>query len=192
MCSIWNKIWRRRTRTVVIVALSISTITAIVCLGPDLVASAIADHLLSLGARANGTSRAPTPGLASASYAVAIRATVMSRRALSRLELVPQETNMFDSTPQESRPWPPTFETLAVRVEGATLFADVPSPSTNLTPALVRDLASLNELAEADDGVRVLVTKSADAVYLIRTWDSRGSRVRVRRLRSGWPEQIDR
>jgi hypothetical protein len=190
MCSIRNKIWRRRTRTVVIVALSISIITTIVCLGPDLVASAIAEHLLSLGARATGTSRTPTPGLASASYAVAIRVTVMSRRALSRLELVPQETNMFDSVRQESRSWPPTFETLAVRVDGGTLFADIPSPSTNLAPAAIRDLAALNELAEADDDVRVVVIKSADAVYLIRTWDSHGSRARVRRLRSGWPELI--
>ena len=187
MCSIRNKIWRRRTLTLAIVALSISTIATIVCLGPDLVVSAIAEHLLSCGARATGTNRTPTPGLASATYAFAIRATGMSRRAL-RLELTPQETNMLDSIPQQSRPWPPTFETLAVRAEGATLFAEIPSTPTNpLAPALVRDLASLNELAEADNGVKVLVIKSADAQYLIRTWDSHGSRDRVRRLPQGWP-----
>jgi len=60
------------------------------------------------------------------------------------------------------------FETLKVRTEGGVLFADIAAPPMNLLgPALVRDLVSLIQRAEADDTVKVLVFKSADPDYFI-------------------------
>jgi enoyl-CoA hydratase/carnithine racemase len=60
------------------------------------------------------------------------------------------------------------FETLAVRREGAVLFAAISAPPMNLLgPALVRDLVSLIRHVEADDALKVLVFKSADADYFI-------------------------
>ena len=60
------------------------------------------------------------------------------------------------------------FETLIVRKEGAVLFVDIAAPPMNLLgPALVRDLVSLIQQAEADDAVKVLVFKSADPDYFI-------------------------
>jgi enoyl-CoA hydratase/carnithine racemase len=60
------------------------------------------------------------------------------------------------------------FETLKVSREGAVLFADIAAPPMNLLgPALVRDLVSLIQRAEADDAVKVLVFKSADPDYFI-------------------------
>jgi enoyl-CoA hydratase/carnithine racemase len=60
------------------------------------------------------------------------------------------------------------FETLAVRKEGAVLFAEISAPPMNLLgPELVRDLVSLIQRAEADDAVQVLVFKSADPDYFI-------------------------
>jgi enoyl-CoA hydratase/carnithine racemase len=60
------------------------------------------------------------------------------------------------------------FETLRVRREGAVLFVDITAPPMNLMgPALVRDLVSLIQQAEADDGLKVLVFKSADPDYFI-------------------------
>jgi len=60
------------------------------------------------------------------------------------------------------------FETLAVRQEGAVLFADIAAPPMNLLgPELVRDLVSLIQRAEADDAAQVLVFKSADPEYFI-------------------------
>ena len=60
------------------------------------------------------------------------------------------------------------FETLNVRREGAVLFAEIKAPPMNLLgPELVRDLVSLIQRAEADDGVQVLVFKSADPDYFI-------------------------
>jgi len=60
------------------------------------------------------------------------------------------------------------FETLGMRREGAVLFAEISAPPMNLLgPELVRDLAALIEHAEADDGTRVLVFKSADPDYFI-------------------------
>jgi enoyl-CoA hydratase/carnithine racemase len=60
------------------------------------------------------------------------------------------------------------FETLTVRKEGAVLFADIAAPPMNLLgPELVRDLVSLIQQAEADDGVQALVFKSADRDYFI-------------------------
>ena len=60
------------------------------------------------------------------------------------------------------------FETLAVRDEGAVLFADLAAPPMNLLgPELVRDLVSLIEAAEANDSVQVLVFRSADPDYFI-------------------------
>ena len=59
-------------------------------------------------------------------------------------------------------------ETLAVRKEGAVLFAEIKAPPMNLLgPELVRDLVSLIQQAEADNAVRVLVFKSADPDYFI-------------------------
>jgi enoyl-CoA hydratase/carnithine racemase len=44
------------------------------------------------------------------------------------------------------------FETLAVRQEGAVLFVEIAAPPMNLLgPALVRDLVSLIQQAEADE-----------------------------------------
>ena len=60
------------------------------------------------------------------------------------------------------------FETLRVRDEGSVLFADIAAPPMNLLgPELVRDLVSLIQRAEADDGVQVLVFSSADPDYFI-------------------------
>src|SRR5262245_24970216 len=59
-------------------------------------------------------------------------------------------------------------ETLAVRKEGAVLFAEIKAPPMNLLgPELVRDLVSLIQQAEADKAVQVLVFKSADPDYFI-------------------------
>ena len=60
------------------------------------------------------------------------------------------------------------FETLAVRREGAVLFAEIAAPPMNLLgPELARDLVSLIQMAEADDAAQVLVFKSADSDYFI-------------------------
>ena len=60
------------------------------------------------------------------------------------------------------------FETLKVRREGAVLFVEIAAPPMNLLgPELVRDLVSLIQRAEADEAVKVLVFKSADADYFI-------------------------
>jgi enoyl-CoA hydratase/carnithine racemase len=58
--------------------------------------------------------------------------------------------------------------TLNARKEGAVLFAEIAAPPMNLLgPELVRDLVSLIQRAEADDGLKVLVFKSADPDYFI-------------------------
>src|SRR5262249_15987057 len=60
------------------------------------------------------------------------------------------------------------FETLKVRREGGVLFANIAAPPMNLLgPALVRDLVSLIQQAEADDTAKALVFKSADPDYFI-------------------------
>ena len=60
------------------------------------------------------------------------------------------------------------LETIRVSREGAVLFAEIVAPPMNLLgPALVRDLVSLIQRAEADDTVKVLVFKSADPDYFI-------------------------
>ena len=60
------------------------------------------------------------------------------------------------------------FETLKVRKEAAVLFVEIAAPPMNLLgPALVRDLVSLIQHAEADDTTRVLVFTSADREYFI-------------------------
>src|SRR5262249_29780970 len=60
------------------------------------------------------------------------------------------------------------FETLKVLREGGVLFVDTGAPPMNLLgPALVRDLVSLIQRAEADDTVKVLVFRSADPDYFI-------------------------
>jgi enoyl-CoA hydratase/carnithine racemase len=60
------------------------------------------------------------------------------------------------------------FETLAVRTDGAVLFAEITAPPMNLLgPELVRDLVSLIETVEADETVQVLVFTSGDPDYFI-------------------------
>jgi len=60
------------------------------------------------------------------------------------------------------------LETLGVQQDGAVLFAEIAAPPMNLLgPALVRDLVSLIQRAEADEEVRVLVFTSADPDYFI-------------------------
>jgi len=50
------------------------------------------------------------------------------------------------------------FETLAVRKERAVLFVEISAPPMNLLgPGLVRDLVSLIQQAETDNGVQVVV-----------------------------------
>ena len=63
---------------------------------------------------------------------------------------------------------PAALETLAVRQDGAVVFAEISAPPMNLLgPELVRDLVSLIQRAEADAGVQVLVFSSADSDYFI-------------------------
>ena len=53
-------------------------------------------------------------------------------------------------------------------VDGPVLFAEILAPPINLLgPALVRDLVSLIQRAEADDAYKVLVFKSGDPDYFI-------------------------
>jgi enoyl-CoA hydratase/carnithine racemase len=60
------------------------------------------------------------------------------------------------------------LETLQLRQEGAVVFAEIAAPPMNLLgPELVRDLVALIQRAEADDGIRVLVFRSADPEYFI-------------------------
>jgi enoyl-CoA hydratase/carnithine racemase len=60
------------------------------------------------------------------------------------------------------------FETLKVRRDGGVLFVHIAAPPMNLLgPALVRDLVSFIQRAEADDSIKVLVFKSADPDYFI-------------------------
>jgi enoyl-CoA hydratase/carnithine racemase len=67
-----------------------------------------------------------------------------------------------------SEVFPVDFETLTVRREPAVLFVEIAAPPMNLLgPALVRDLVSLIQGAEADETVRVVVFKSADPDYFI-------------------------
>lgn len=62
----------------------------------------------------------------------------------------------------------PSYETLKVSAEDAAIFVAIEAPPMNLLgPELVRDLVSLIRFAEADEGVRVLVFKSADPDYFI-------------------------
>ena len=69
------------------------------------------------------------------------------------------------NTPPSSIPF---LETLKVRRDGGVLFVDIAAPPMNfLGPALVRDLVSLIQQAEADDAIKVLVFKSADPDYFI-------------------------
>src|SRR5262249_22668867 len=70
--------------------------------------------------------------------------------------------------PPERMEIPMDLEALKVRKEGAVLFVDIAAPPMNLLgPALVRDLVSLIQQAQADSTVRVLVFKSADPEYFI-------------------------
>ena len=63
---------------------------------------------------------------------------------------------------------PMTFDMLTARKDGAVLFVEIAAPPMNLLgPALVRDLVSLIQQAEADQSTRVLVFKSADRDYFI-------------------------
>jgi enoyl-CoA hydratase/carnithine racemase len=70
------------------------------------------------------------------------------------------------TTPLSRDVW--TLETITVLVDGPVLFAEIFSPPINLLgPALVRDLVSLIQRAEADDAYKVLVFKSGDPDYFI-------------------------
>jgi enoyl-CoA hydratase/carnithine racemase len=61
-----------------------------------------------------------------------------------------------------------SFGTLMVQKEGAVLTVEITAPPMNLLgPALVRDLVSLIQDAEADGAIQVLVFKSADPDYFI-------------------------
>jgi enoyl-CoA hydratase/carnithine racemase len=61
-----------------------------------------------------------------------------------------------------------SLETIKVHTEGAVLFAQIAVPPMNLlTPALVRDLVSLMQHAEADDTFKVIVFASAVPDYFI-------------------------
>jgi len=69
---------------------------------------------------------------------------------------------------QESQGHPMFFEKLTIREERPVVFVEIAAPPMNLLgPELVRDLVSLIQQAEADDGVQVLVFKSADRDYFI-------------------------
>jgi enoyl-CoA hydratase/carnithine racemase len=58
--------------------------------------------------------------------------------------------------------------TLKTRQEGAVLFAEIAAPPMNLLgPELVRDLVSVIQRAESDEGIKVLVFESADPEYFI-------------------------
>jgi enoyl-CoA hydratase/carnithine racemase len=58
--------------------------------------------------------------------------------------------------------------TLGARKEGSVLFAEIAAPPMNLLgPELVRDLVSLIQDAESDEGCQVLVFTSADPDYFI-------------------------
>ena len=71
-----------------------------------------------------------------------------------------------DSRPTRERSV--ALETLAVRQQGAVVSAEIAAPPMNLLgPELVRDLVSLIQRAEADEGVRVIVFSSADPDYFI-------------------------
>lgn len=60
------------------------------------------------------------------------------------------------------------FETLKARKESAVLFVDIVAPPMNLLgPAMVRDLVSLIQQAEADRDLKVLVFRSIDPDYFI-------------------------
>ena len=69
----------------------------------------------------------------------------------------------------DATPWgEATLATLRTRKEGAVLFAEIAAPPMNLLgPALVRDLVSLIQQAEADGDLKVLVFRSADPDYFI-------------------------
>jgi enoyl-CoA hydratase/carnithine racemase len=72
------------------------------------------------------------------------------------------------SRPSNSGDAQMVFETLTVSKEGAVLFVEIAAPPMNLLgPALVRDLVSLIQQAEADEALKVLVFKSADPDYFI-------------------------
>jgi enoyl-CoA hydratase/carnithine racemase len=63
---------------------------------------------------------------------------------------------------------PAVFETLKVLSEGRVLFADITAPPMNLLgPAMVRDLVSLIQQAEANSDLKVLVFRSGDPDYFI-------------------------
>jgi enoyl-CoA hydratase/carnithine racemase len=73
---------------------------------------------------------------------------------------------MASSADQSGR-WA-ALETLRVRQEAAVVFAEIAAPPMNLLgPELVRDLVSVIQRVEADDGARVLVFSSSDPDYFI-------------------------
>lgn len=72
------------------------------------------------------------------------------------------------STPQKNKERKVVFETLNVCNEEAVLIVEIFAPPMNLLgPELVSDLVSLIQDAEADNTVKVIVFKSANADYFI-------------------------
>lgn len=70
--------------------------------------------------------------------------------------------------PQENGEEGLIFDTLKVSKVGGVLFVDITAPPMNLLgPALVCDLVSLVQRAEADETNKVLVFRSADPDYFI-------------------------
>ncbi len=60
------------------------------------------------------------------------------------------------------------FETLKYTKEGTVLFVEIAAPPMNLLgPELIRDLVSLIQQSEGDNGVQVVVFKSTDHDYFI-------------------------
>jgi enoyl-CoA hydratase/carnithine racemase len=87
---------------------------------------------------------------------------------ISKPEDMSGTANRLASLPAAAPAGDVVFETLKVSKEGAVLFIDIAVPPMNLLgPALVRDLVSLIQQAEADNAVKVLVFKSADPDYFI-------------------------
>ena len=75
---------------------------------------------------------------------------------------------MSKAVSEELPAGPFVFETIKVTTQPGVLFAEISAPPMNLQgPALVSDLVSLIQQAEADAGVRVCVFKSADPDYFI-------------------------
>jgi enoyl-CoA hydratase/carnithine racemase len=80
---------------------------------------------------------------------------------------------MSKETNPENQKNSKVLETLTMCKEGAVLFVEIAAlPMNLLGPELVRDLITLIQHAEADEGVHVIVFKSADPDYFISHVDA--------------------